>query len=610
MVDVLIEKIVTKLKMADITNIVSIDNDWKVEKNEIPLEDSLQKLISERKMSLSEEIIRELSNDGEIETIKELIESPNDKLKKLRDEVQDLISREAELQPALKSLDEVFTKIKEFYPEIKIEKNYDTNVNFSQYENNCLFILDKNMGKENADIIVDSIGIINKKGQEKNDIILIYSSENIDDYRTNQSKIAYLDKKEINDEHHNLLIYKMWAIGKKGRFEELLPEMHEMLLKSMYGNALHKIIQHKLDVEQKTYSALLKIDTEELSTSIKDSFIEGDNIVQSLDRVYESLKKRNEHLISNDLYMKSLESLIYYEREKTDEIVQDEVEGRYRKFRDEQLKGKLRSCLDNASHYNIINYMVNNYYSDISTGDLFRFKLYNQPDWCYGVLVTQSCNCVIRIPGTDVKEVKRDAEQMQLLLLRGEEIKENYSADELKKIRNYIWPIKINEKMLMLIPTEKTISIPAYVLDLCSLNSNGIANTKFDESFINKYKPYHSARYFSSFKELHLGKKFIEDGESIADQYEELLNKLYSDVISETACTIECEYHNRIEVETQKIKKAVSEKTISLKYNIEFLNDSFKIERIGRIEPQRTLIIIQDYIYKLSKTGAEPITAI
>lgn len=610
MISDLVDKIVDKLKIADIKYIISIDNDWVPTKSEIDLETNLQQFLTEKSINLSKNVEVALSNDSDIQTIKELIESPNSNLVELKREINQIIEQKAELQPALKSLDELFTIICQKYSEITIVKDHTGNIDFSQYKDNCLIILDKNMEKGDNDAIVQNIFKINKNGQSKNDIILVYSSETINEYKNNASKIAYLNGKNIEEEHKELLIYKMWAMGKKGRFEELLPEMHEMLLKSMYGNALYKIIQHKLKVEENTYLELIKIDTDDLSNSIKASFIEGENIIQSLDRISESLKRKNEFTMANEIYMSSIESLISYEREKIDEMMQDVVSDGYNKFKLEQLRNKLISSCTNSSDYTVIDYGVNRYYSDLATGDLFRFKGYNQQNWLYGILVTQSCSCIIRIPNSDIKHVKRDAEQMQLLLLDGEEIQKVYSKNELDKIKknDCFWPVKIDDKSFKFSSTEKIISIPSHILDLCSLDSNGIANTDFDHDSIKKYKPYHSLKYFSAFKDLYFSNSFTEDGENIANTYEEIINNLYSEISSETACTNDgCEYYSRIGIETQTIKQKVFEKTVSLKYGINFADNKFELERIGRLDSQRTLILIQDYIYNLSKAGAEPI---
>src|SRR5690606_37314941 len=128
-------------------------------------------------------------------------------------------------------------------------------------------------------------------------------------------------------------------------------------------------------------------------------------------------------------------------------------------------------------------------------------------------------------------------------LFDAEEIKKEYSNGELKKIKDHgIWPIKIDNRLFILYPTEKIITVPSYILDLCSLDRNGIANINFDVSIVSKYKSYHSARYFSGYKDKFFGKEFIDNGESIVSRYEKLFEELYSQVRSEIACNSQCVY--------------------------------------------------------------------
>lgn len=608
MVDTYVNKIVDKLKVNNIKKIVSIDNEWKPKQDEVDLGENLRNFIDKKGINITGDIETELSNDAEIETIQDLIKSDNKELQELKQEVEKHLNKKTELSPALQSLEKLLCDINDICSEIEVIKKYDSDVDFTQYKENCLFILDKNMGSGKADIIINSIFKINNCGKEKDDIILIYTYESITEYQTNQSKTNYLNNNnDIDDNDKKLLVYKMWAIGKRNKFEELLPEVYDMLLKSMYGNALYNIIQHKMKIEEIVYNKLIEIDTKDVTYSITDSFIEGDNIIQSLDRLYSSIKNKTEYDNIDDLYMKSIQCLISYEREKVNALI-NEIEG-YRKLRNDHTIHKLKTCQANFSYHAIFDYSLNKYYSDVSTGDIFKFKTYNNDNWMYGMLISQACNCVIRIPGNDINEVGRAAEQMQLLIFKGELIKDTYSKDDLKVIRDCIWPILIDDKPFILQPTDNTIIIPSQVLDLCSLNNDGNANMNFDFDTIEKYKTYHSLKYYSNFKEKYFGDNFKSDGEIIINKFENIVKDLYSEVSKEIACSSDCAFNNGIEEATKKFRKEIFEKTISLKYNICFKDDAFDLQRIGRLEPKRTLIIIQDFVHNLSKAGADPIPA-
>ncbi|MDF2985216.1 MAG: hypothetical protein K0R50_726 [Eubacterium sp.] len=601
-----INKIVEKLSLSEIKNIVSIDNDWSINKSVIDTNSNLLNFLHSHSL-LTEDDELELSNDGSVILIKDLLNSNNLKLNSLRTTVQNIISQ-SELPPTLMSLKFLLEEIEKKVPGINIIKSEKIDTDFSQFNENSLFILDKDMGEGYSDVIIENIIKINDLGRIKNDIILIYSSASIIEYENNSSKLQYLrDKIQIDDkDKYNLLIYKMWAISKKGDVAELLPEVYNMLLNSIYGNSLYNIIQYKLSAEKDAYNDLIRIDTTELSSTIKDSYIEGDNIIQSLDRIYDSLKSKHETEKMNNIYMKSIGSLISFERESISNIIREELQG-YSNFRNNQVKEKIKLCKENAAQYAIVDYSVNKYYYDISTGDIFRFRNFDSSNWEYGVLISQSCSCVLRIQGNDINNIQRSSNQMQLLILNGNQIKDDYSNSELRDIRNNIWPIKIDGQVLMLTPTSQIITIDDAIIDLCTLSINGQANLNFNVEDIKNYKPFHSIKYFESFKQKYFGDEFKMQGELLISKYEDTLRNFFEQYNSEVACASECSYYTRIGQETNNIRNEIFNKTISLKYNLNFHDNSFDIVRIGRLEPKRTLILIQDYVYNLSKAGADPI---
>jgi hypothetical protein len=442
--------------------------------------------------------------------------------------------------------------------------------------------------------------------------------------------LAYLEGKDLGEKDSDLLIYKMWAIAKSGDFNELLPAVYKMLLKSMYGNALYRVIQFKLEVEDKAYSNLIKIDTQELSDSIKDSLIEGDNIVQTLDRVYLGLKNKFEYENSNDLHMKSIEALISYERENIkEEFLRIEEESLtqatagevsekpYEKLRNMRTKEKLIQARSERStaHYNIIDYSINKVYADLSTGDIFKFKQTESGKVKFGILISQSCNCVIRILNNEnINLVDRLNKQMKILILDADEIKPSISESKMKGllryISGYIWPVKIQDKTYILKPSDKTISFDDCILDLCTLNKNGKGSLNFDINEAQNYKSFHSHKYFLNFKEKYFGEQFDKAGNFILKNYEEVLNTLYNQARQEASCTMDCIHSQNNQEPFTELRTKIFNQTISLKYNLLFENNQFLIERIGRLEPKRTLLVIQDMVNKLSKVGADPVTSV
>jgi|LSQX01.3.fsa_nt_gb hypothetical protein len=600
-----VDNIVNKLLQSNIMNIVSIDNDWSVNDTQEDITTDLQEYLKIKSIQISKDEKRQIDND-DIIAIEDLLKSSNEELYSLKEKVKAQIYKQGKIPETLLSLEVLLDKISEKIENINIEKFSEHHIDFGKFKGNTLFILDKKMSNSDSDIIVDSILEINKDNKDGNDIILIYSSESIDDYKTNESKLNYLQRKlgEKNSREKELLIYNMWAIGKSGIIDELALKVYEMLTDSIYGNSLYNVFINKLVADEESFKKLIRIDTKDLSDLFKDSFVEGDNITQYMDRLYCTLKNEHELNSMNHSYMKSIESLVQYEREKIDNIVSD-IDS-YRKFRDKQIETKLKRCRTNNSHYSIVDYSVNKYYFDLSTGDLFKLKTSEEHSYI-AMLISQSCDCVIRIPDKDIKEVERKTSKMQLLLFTFENIEENYSSNNLKNVHKGIWPININNNMSIIYPTAEIISIDSHVLDLCTLNSNGIANIDYEEENIKKYKQYHSCRFFQEFKKKHFGEEFEKLKNSISLEYTNFYKKLFEDVKSEVACDRECNFSSQPRTEEDEIKRIVGDKVISLKYNISFSDNKFELERIGRLELQRTLFYIQEYVYMLAKVGIQPV---
>jgi len=631
----LIQKIVDNLKAANIKYIISIDDNWKPAKREIDLNTDLMTFIDSHGIKLSDTVSRELRNESDIQSINDLLSSDNKLLKDLKNCIKEYVDSDVKIDPALDCLNTLFKEIQKRYPDIIIEKKHELFSDFSQYKENCLYILDKNMGEKEADVIVDNILKINKDSDSKNDIILIYSNESIKEYENNQSKLEYLESKiseEEKEEFYELLIYKMWAIGKSGDFDRLLPKVYRMLLNSLYGNVLYHVIRYKKNIEEKAYSDLIAIDTDELLNSIKDSFIEGDIIIHTLNRIYDGLKNKNEFESINDKYMQSIEALISYEHEEIKEEynkiqnVSTEIansqnainKAPYENYRIMRLKQKLEEAnsTNSISHHSIIDYTINRYYTDISTGDIFTFKDINGKS-NYGMLISQACDCVIRIPNDDnIKHIDRLSKEMKMLLFKVEEIKSEIPIDKVKKLKKhistYIWPVKIDGITFFFKPTEKIISLDDYILDLCSLNNDGKAKLNYDKESALKYKSFHSYKYFTDFKDKFFGSnsKFNKTGNLILNQYEREMTGLYNQARQEVACTYDCINSEVIQEPYEKLRQKIFEQTITIKYGILYKNEEFSLKRVGRLEPKRTLLIIQDMVSKLSRVGTDPVASI
>jgi hypothetical protein len=173
----LVTKIIDKLKQSNIKKVVSIDDGWELKKSEIDMSTVLNSFIDLKKIRVPDKIKVELNNESDIVTLEDLFSNKNTKLDEFRTKLSKHIAPQPKLDETLVSLNTLLNAIKEGYPEIIIERISNIVIDFSTNTDNCLYILDKNMGGISIDVVAQSIFKINSSGQAKDDIILIYSSE-------------------------------------------------------------------------------------------------------------------------------------------------------------------------------------------------------------------------------------------------------------------------------------------------------------------------------------------------------------------------------------------------------------------------------------------------
>jgi hypothetical protein len=611
----LVQKIVDKLKVFDIRRIMSIDDSWNIGSRAINIDTDtdLQRLLSDKGIVISKPE-NDLLVKYEIIYLEELFACEESGLLPLKEKIKIITETKPALDETLVSLDFLLTEIQNNLEDVQIIKKSDKVSDSLEFDENCLFILDKNMGKNNSDVIIESILSIGDKRKDKHDLIIIYSNELGNDFLDHESKFKYLEGKVDGDNDKKLLlIYQMWAINKTAEKPNLAKQFNDKLSDSIYGSSLYKLILSKKDSANNAFKDLIMIDTNQLSTIFTDSYIEGDSIYSSITNLIDMLIKKNEYL-GYESNNKSIENILSYEREKIGLLPGGIAsKNKYKVFRNTNLKNKLISSKTNSSHFDIIDYIINKSYADISTGDIFRFKVTESDEWQYALLISQACNCVIRIQDYG-DPVDRANKEMKLLLFNAHEISNSYSDEEIEKISrgisSKIWPVMVDGKMLILSPIEKTKILPDFILDLCSLNVDGNAKIDFDVDIINKYKPYHSMDYFRKFKKSYIDEILMAQANLITNRYEEAFSNLYQDVTEEIACSKACATLTQTQDVIKELQKKVRNDIISLKYDINYKNNIFDLERIGRLEPKRTLLLAQEYIYKLSKAGADPLVSI
>ncbi|MGL5209409.1 hypothetical protein [Cetobacterium sp.] len=567
---------VSLLEELKIKNIISIDDSWDQEKKF--LEMRVSPFLTDIDLTEEEEdIIDEISLFSELkEKDEELYVKIIEKIKSLDTNLEKL---ELILPPTLKK----FSSIEEF-------KN-DTSLNKEEL---TLFIIDVDMGDGSNDSLITLLELIGEK--KFNSIILVYSNS-IDFLETQEKKEQYFDDNKY-DYKYMALIHPI----KKGE-EELIKLLKERIYISYLYGKLYNFLEEKKEVDKEIYKNIYLSTDICFDNNIIKVISGGETTIDLVKKLFVthhnkiSFSKRNyvnqkEELIeaSNHFFKKHLEKL----EENSSEENPSEENPNY----------KINEKIEVSDTYSLLDISVNSYYKDIYPGDLFKFtvKRSKKNKIKYGVLVTKSCDLLIRKTEGDVK---RKASKVALIMFKEEKIslgtfttKEKLLKEEekLQNIKNGIqngeslFPLKVIDNTAIAMVSEKIglEYIDDYILDLCTLNEDGIAKISDEIDQALKFKSYYSKEYFKEFNieekvNLEIGKTILNlfdiPQENIAEKKNELLKVILENKIKDS--------------DYLQLKKSTN-------------NDiEFNIERVGRIGEDKALLLYQKCLFNLSKRGID-----
>ena len=293
---------------------------------------------------------------------------------------------------------------------------------------------------------------------------------------------------------------------------------------------------------------------------------------QSYELLIDSLIKKNalEQIISSDVL--DYEKFLMRYSAKRSKKIMDEIgvssQKKYDNLRRESNKKKLLNS--GTLLYNVADYSINKEYNNPSMGDIYVFTEARSKQRYAGMLISQECSTLIRLDKYP-DNIKRKADELLLLLFDIVEIKEESINDYTKKLDNYIWPIKIDEKICLLKNIKRSMYIDPCILDLCGLNASGKAKIQFEEQSL-EYKSVYSREFYRNFRQN--------------------IEKKIKDTIFRVLQTRGIE----------TIEDAVNNMIISLAYGVEFKED-FELQRICKIDEKQTLHIIHEYLNDIAKIG-------
>lgn len=493
-----IEQIKQKLTFMNINKIISIDNEWS-QNNNIDLSKDITDFIEELHPQNEKELLRKISNKGYL-TLKNAYDDNDEELIKLINSKNDM---QNQLPPNLENLDKILKALQS--KGIAIEKidKYQPSI-FQKYNTeNCLFILDKEMdGVNNKDIIKESIPNIIEESDKNgiNHLIIVYSSNISDEYVNNSKKLDYVQQRITSPGKSNFYIYKMFAIEKNPDIK-LDQELNTKISDCIYGDALYHYMVLEKNKTDKIYNLICEIDNEEISKISDDNFIEGNNITDSINTIKKAMTKmhENEQL---DKVKNILEKFNFYQKDRIKNFISHNstltTNSQYSKYRESHDIEFVENILQsNIAIWENIDYSVNKFYKDISTGDIFKIKLLKENKEQYLLIIENACDCILRNQ-KNINDISRKnkTENIKVLLLDKYDIIESEKKQIAKQFGNgeIIFPIKEHE-IYYLKNTGKIVSIPQLLLDLCTLNEEGKCLINYSKEIIQKYKNYYFEKY-------------------------------------------------------------------------------------------------------------------
>lgn len=598
------------LESLNIKYIFSYDDEWDMDRLQSEVDGKRKELLETDYVSFSKTFAIRILEQEEtyilneaLSTVKEIIDSESDDLKRLRILFSKTLDKNRVSNPLL-ALKEVLDKLETCHGvSIKINPCRFNIKDVEGIEGRILFLLDMNMGEsiEENDVVIKTILEINRSRPDNHDIAVVYSHEQLDMYKRHNDKIHYVQSyleqnKQIENVENEALKYlipfQLWAISKADTDGKLMDILKSTLEKAAFGYSLHDYLEMKMQITQKATINLIKLSEETFDGLYKDSFIEGEIFLDILDRTHQTVMSKVEYetiKANPGLY----DNILTVSKLKNQNILKDIQSQGVRKYRSDNDKKKTDpSMFKDISEYGLLDYTVNSTYSDIMTGDIFEFITHESVRKQYGILVTTDCDLPLRPRGNEIMDLTRNAQLSTLLLCDHFQFSEDDEGVKKKIIDpkvEGIWPVLNDGQYQLLIPDTKTalMNINSMILDLCSINNDGWAKLRTNLDPISIYKTH----YFNEYYKTEMS-KWVETIDKISS-YIPAGSGIYE--AAATAASRE---------DDTNISQLISIMA-GLKYTIklDLDNEKFILKRIGRLETRRTLQIIQTKVNYMSRIG-------
>lgn len=564
------ERILEKMQ---IDNIISVDDAW--DKNQLfhrEMESDIWEYIDTKKIELSE-AEKDYIYDNNIENLNDL---------KIKDEkLLEKIYRPIEGNDlSLEILKETFGgKLKSCSSIVRFRDLVTALEKNKLY----LFIVDINMDSSSTDFLMELLEIIESKNL-KRFIIIIYSNANdiIDKLADIEKRKIYLEEKGKDFKYMTLIHPIKKRIDNK---ISLKNEIKDNILISYLHSGLYNFLEVKKNLDREIYNNIYSSELYNFLNKTLVTIEAGETMMDLIRRLFLTVHNANSY--KNEDFLEVRKNLI--------------MAGNVIKELNED---KIDSKINKHSKYSIIDFSINKYYKDIFTGDLFKFSLKTETDEIivkYGMIISKSCHLLLRNKGRSLHNKK-----VSILLLEREDRVEFLSKNnsKMKAWRDQqnsgaaIWPINVEEaeptpKFDVLVNKCKLLYIDDFILDLCTLNSEGkIILTadgrpkEIEEAL--KFKSYYSDKYFEKF-----------------NIFEKFNNGLKNNILkfsSKNEDNLEPEEKAKLD---EILLNELCKENSNIEFKIENNEILLEVERIGRIYEDKALLLFQKYISDVSNRGIE-----
>jgi hypothetical protein len=560
------------LENLNIKQVVSLDDDYSnTFENNLKAEEiknytdevSLSEIESQYLYDSGFAIVSELQEDDN-ETSKSILEKIKNYIKETAAAKEDSTSPLVWLENAIEEISSDTLN----YIKISILSDIST-IN----QENTLWIIDREIS--GRDCIYDSISQIINKFIDNMNIFMVYSySEDLCDINSSWDKrYSYLISIGFTEEIATKLSYQFYIFSKPKKPQ--IPakiEFKRTVLNSVVGNTVYSVYCNIKEANKKVFlqfdELTKKISFDRLATFRYNVENEGEhNIYKLLNNIinlmelqqYSFYMKKDEHFVN------AFKKIISNNGEK--EV--SEMQERYDTItllNEEYLWNK----------YQIIDQDINMAYEDIQFGDVYELELTDfykskfklKENHMIGVIVTQSCDCIIR----KKQEITRKEAMIKLLIFEEQSNVETDNINEIYTNGIFLFKNASNTPYSFILNNayKGLFYLDDAILDLSSLDINGQATLLDDKELM---------------LDIELKKPKIWD------------RKMF---------------------ENLKIDKFINEKIMCLepdlqryfiesKYGVQYDSDHrcFGVKRIGRLTYNNAHTILSHYINTISRVGKE-----